>query len=182
MKPILFSTEMVKAILDGRKTMTRRVFKSRTARYCIGDELWVRETWCERNAYMYEDNTSGYLYKADNFDEMDVKWRPSIFMPKEASRIFLKITDVRVEHLQDITNADAKSEGAEFWNLASDCKKESEFVTEYFGEYCHEEKRDYRKGFQILWDSINKKRGYSWDTNPIVLVYSFERMQNEKKQ
>ena len=116
-KPILFNTEMVRAILDGRKSCTRRVVKPQpTARYgaqCIkppyqsGDILYVRETWKRalNGYYYYED------WQRDDIADI-TKWKPSIHMPKEAARIWLKVTDVRVERLQDITEDGAKAEGA----------------------------------------------------------------------
>lgn len=139
MKPILFNTEMVQAILEGRKTMRRVVkpqppieaiysyiseelisekltehfvtFADGTGKtlspqvklpYQPGDILWVRETWAKR---IHSDNR--YYYKADNnlgaiFNREDDKWRSPIFMPREAARIFLRVTDVRVERVQDI--------------------------------------------------------------------------------
>lgn len=138
-KPILFNTDMVRAILDGRKTVTRRVIPEHIidkyydydewcncvmpsdihcvrayekqffidyTRYQKGDILYVRETW--------KPAKNGYFYKADWEKESiaDItKWRPSIHMPKEAARIFLKVTDVRVERLQDITEEQAVKEG-----------------------------------------------------------------------
>lgn len=123
-KPILFNTQMVRAILDGRKTCTRRIVKPQpTAHYgmqCIkppyqpGDILYVRETWSLRF------DGEKYFYKADKntsreekrlLDYNDVKWRPSIHMPKEAARIWLKVTNVRVERLQKITEAQTEEEG-----------------------------------------------------------------------
>ena len=141
-KPILFSTPMVQAILDGRKTMTRRVIKPQpmimangkplngyndsmikaagefpTPKYQPGDILWVRETWfredCTPDCAGQEDenecpfNRVGnacYGYKAQYLTggDDDIKWRPSIYMPKEAARVFLRVTGVRVERVQDI--------------------------------------------------------------------------------
>lgn len=143
-KPILFNTEMVRAILDGRKTCTRRICKDanectvpdmefynadrrtyavhnfvdkehteqlstaeRTCPICTGDILYVRETW--------KKAPNGYYYYEDwqRNDIADVtKWKPSIHMPKEAARIWLKVTDVRVERLHEITEDGAKAEGA----------------------------------------------------------------------
>lgn len=176
-KPILFSTEMVRAILEGRKSQTRRVIKpqpdgeikanipyefygTKTERIftdtkaylapcSVGDILWVRETWAK-------DDT--YYYKADgSCGSRCGKWKPSIHMPKEAARIWLEVTDVRVERLQEITEEDARAEGA----LPT------------------REERGYnccRDEFITLWDSINSKRGYGWDTNPWVWVIEFERI------
>lgn len=183
MKPILFSTPMVQAILDGRKTMTRRVIKTddspdnwqislagtsivRTkpydailSRYKVGDILWVRETWVEMHG--------AYFYRADIDESVKALmephgavWKPSIFMPREAARIFLRVTDVRVERLQDILCGDMKREG---------CIPDT--VTG--GQY-QQWQRDY---WIPLWDSINAKRGYGWYTNPWVWVYTFERVE-----
>lgn len=124
--------------------------------YQPGDILYVRETWSELS--------SGYEYKADgeNIDHLGnmIKWKPSIRMPKEAARIFLKVTDVRVERLHDITSEQIGREGVEV-------------------EYPHvlngEEKR---YAFSTLWNSTIKKSDlerYGWDANPYVWVISFER-------
>ena len=130
-KPILFNTEMVRAILDGRKSCTRRLVKPEpqgyfevseeplyiydtdgnqgkiTPPYQPSDILYVRES--------YSELTFGYVYKADgeNIDHLGnvIKWHPSIHMPKEAARIWLKVTDVRVERLQEMTDDDAEAEG-----------------------------------------------------------------------
>ena len=195
-KPILFNTEMVRAILDGRKTCTRRLVKPQPDEkhtyplgfvtdstekkevgcfgfgineyggsiqyakppygYAPGDILYVRETWSELS--------SGYEYKADgeNIDHLGnmIKWRPSIHMPKEAARIWLKVTDVRVERLQEITSEQISREGVEV-------------------EYPHvlngEEKR---YAFSTLWNSTIKKSDldhYGWNANPWVWVIEFER-------
>lgn len=174
MKPILFSTEMVRAILDGRKTMTRRVVKSDAkfiqwqpvvlngyggfcdehgnpvkCRYEIGDTLWVRETW-QTARYAPPGSTkleNVYIYKADggSFGEYEItKWEPSIFMPLEACRLYLRITDIRVERLQDITEEDAIAEGVERNPEAAD------------------------------WAVMCGKE--SWDANPYVWVIKFERI------
>ena len=211
-RPILFSGPMVRAILDGRKTMTRRVVKPQPhegvdavewqdqiivgmnvpdqsgfammrdgvieseAISCPygapGDRLWVRETFgfgsgfggktrkvfykCSRHdvpaAYCCDwgpdDPSNGYIAPDDH-------WRPSIHMPRWASRITLEITGVRVERLQDITDADALAEGA-----------------------CHPDPsaKDgcYRSAFEGLWESINGAA--SWDANPFVWVVEFRRV------
>lgn len=190
--PILFNTEMVRAILDGRKTCTRRICKDaneytvpdmdfynadrrtyavhnfvdkehteqlstaeRTCPICTGDILYVRETWKEapKGYYYYED------WQKDDIADV-TKWKPSIHMPKEAARIWLKVTDVRVERLRDITPEQIGREGVEV-------------------EYPHvlngEEKR---YAFSTLWNSTIKKSNlnrYGWDANPWVWVIEFER-------
>ncbi len=199
-KPILFNAEMVRAILDGRKSCTRRAIKPQPDekhtyplgfitdstekkevgcfgfavneyggsiqyvkppyRYAPGDILYVRETW--------KKAPNGYFYYEDwlRNDIADVtKWKPSIHMPKEAARIWLKVTDVRVERLQEITSEQISREGVEV-------------------EYPHvlngEEKR---YAFSTLWNSTIKKSDidrYGWDANPYVWVISFERCEKSE--
>lgn len=209
-KPILFnkqiSTEMVRAILDGRKTCTRRLVKFlpgensqwtgyikdglmlyngrnepciRKVPYQLGDILYVRETWCGLpvNEAGHMRGHTIYYYKADG--ELRPKgwrgtWHPSIHMPKEASRIWLKVTDVRVERLQSITVEGAIREGAE-------------------GEKCHHTNAGAfgctdcmntgwieppQVEFMQIWNSTIKKSDidrYGWDANPWVWVIEFER-------
>ncbi|MGI5066112.1 EVE domain-containing protein [Treponema putidum] len=150
-KPILFSSEMVRAIIEGRKTETRRIAKSGKAPYKISDILYVRETWAKT-----QDGT--YLYKADPMykdmqpGDFGFYWKPSIHMPKAAARIFLEVMQVRKEKLQDITEDGAQKEGVE--------------KTYPFG---------FRTVFKKLWDRLNKKTGYNWDANPDVWVIEFKR-------
>lgn len=187
-KPILFSTPMVQAILEDRKTKTRRVMTPQPvidnsnmwnwkdcqwmngglgfpasgiedhAKYLPGDILWVRETWNEA----FKDNActqhAHYIYRTDS--PGIERWRPSIFMPKEAARIFLRVKNVRVERLQEISEVDAQAEGIKIGRDFPGC-----------GNACV----NYRTAFSLLWDSINAKRGFGWDTNPWVWVYEFER-------
>ena len=148
LKPILFNTQMVRAILEGRKTVTREVIKPR---YREGDVLYVRETWAPWS------RTEGIMpkihYKADGENLPGVKWRPSIHMPIEAARIFLRVTDMRVERLQDITIDDALHEGAD--------------ISQGF------------KDFARIWDltiPIKDIEEYGWKANPWVVVISFEKI------
>lgn len=170
--PILFNTEMVLAILDGRKTATRRVIKYNRRGIAIqpphkGDLLYVRETWAP-------DGESGYLYRADanpnaggfirdkNGKVHAPRWRPSIHMPKEAARIWLKVTDVRAEDLRDITEADAVKEGLyKGWSLG---ERGSLALTA-------------RQAFMWLWMHLTGKGPpeYTWACNPRVWVIEFER-------
>ena len=200
MKPIIFSTPMVQAILDGRKTQTRRVVKingypitspdesleltkegliyhsinSMSGYYkppCQpGDILWVREAWSEHQEY-YNNSAKvfaepHYIYKADGVYAN--KWRPSIFMPREAARLFLRVKTVRVERLQEITLEDIEHEG-----LYCD----PPYTKEHYA---------YEPGMRIhwikLWDSLNAKRGYGWDTNPWVWVIEFEKISKEEAE
>ena len=199
MKPIIFSTPMVQAILDGKKTQTRRVIKIDDApenwkisiagtsivrtepydvklpRYAAGDNLWVRETFCE---VPYEHNhvpikgghitIPKYAYKADSERDYTGIWKSSIHMPREAARIFLRVKTVRVERLQDITPKDAWDEG---------CRIGNSFPWEEHIPELQQQCRDIL--FIPLWDRFNRKRGYGWDTNPWVWVYEFEKINKE---
>lgn len=153
MKPILFSTPMVQAILKGQKRQTRRVVKppkksTDMPPHRPGDILWVRETWQHTKILNLHpsDEDYGYVYRADGGDWEYIdgwKWRPSIFMPKEACRLWLKVTNVRVERLQSISEADAKAEGF-----------------------------DSVDSFFALWQKINGTESLA--ANPWVWVYEFE--------
>lgn len=182
-RPILFSAPMVRAILAGTKTQTRRVitkfpwkfdgdnFMREFAHHDCpmghpGDRLWVRETWAEtinvndmspwpdRPHRFFEESGSAVIYRADgewewldddgSIDEGHSSWKPSIFMPRWASRITLEITKVRVQRLQEISEEDAKAEGC-----------------------------SHVESFSNLWDSLNAKRGHSWESNPWVWVIEF---------
>ncbi|MDH0718217.1 hypothetical protein [Acinetobacter junii] len=208
LRPILFNTPMVKAILEGRKTQTRRVMRRQPdkverfkhgvetadtdARYAIlrcynrpkmfkkcnsgwfadasyktpftefnvGDHLWVRETWrkydcdeCPCYEYCNCPPHGTYLYYADCLDD-EAKWKPSIHMPRSASRILLEITNIRVERVQDISEADATAEGM----IADD-------------DYCAEEY------FSILWNELNGWAEKGWNANPWVWCIEFRVIQ-----
>jgi hypothetical protein len=169
--PILFSAPMVRAILEGRKAQTRRVIKPQPTEsnvdtvsisYCPygepGGRLWVRETWAG-------DDWTGYAYKATDPDALPFgeevsfeKWKPSIHMPRGASRITLEIMNVRVEKLQSIDNHESWREGIpEFGNwIENDGEAKDEFAR--------------------LWNKINEARGYGWNTNPWVWVIEFRKL------
>ena len=182
-KPILFSGPMVRAIIEGRKTMTRRVVKRNCAgraelhgkQWHIqdpnsvlacpygqpGNTLWVRETWgiheCADAMYQRDrcEVGRGLLhYQADEGLHPVPRWRSPRFMPRWASRITLRVMSVRVERLQEITREDAKAEGAEE-------AEEGSLIGPRFN-------------FMNLWDSINAKRGYGWAVNSWVWVVGFE--------
>lgn len=108
-RPILFSAPMVRAILDNKKTMTRRIYKPRFDSWQVGDRLWVRETYAiTRLGGKYPTTVH---YKADEIPS--AKWKPSIFMPRKLSRILLEITELKRELLRDVSEADALREGFE---------------------------------------------------------------------
>lgn len=205
-KPILFNTEMVRAILDGRKTCTRRICKDaseytvpdmdfynaekrtyavhnfadqehteqlstaeRSCPICPGDILYVRETWYK--------SPLRYIYRADYSDtekfyrdgkEIEMKWHPSIHMPKDAARIWLKVTDVRVERLQEITGQDVLKEG-----LNSHVHPQASYFD-----------GNQREMFEKLWNSTIKKSDldrYGWDASPYVWVIEFERCEKPEE-
>ena len=197
-KPILFNTEMVRAILDGRKSCTRRLvrflpgenpqwtgyirdglmlYNGRNepcitkAPYQPGDILYVRETWCDDRQFTHDSTPGRYFYKAS--ESGNFKWKPSIHMPKEAARIWLKVTDVRVERLQDITPKDAENEGV--GNLFYEDIGYSE---KNYGTEVDLEHGIAKEQFAWLWESTIKKSDidrYGWNVNPWVWVISFER-------
>ncbi len=226
--PILFNTEMVRAILAGRKTVTRRVVKPPVPKPCElrkmqegyhagewhlycedplldkpnkspwgaqflppfqpGDILYVRETWTrlywvdmegcthyDKLMYYYAADGAPdiILRDVDGFAEEDqrIRWRPSIHMPKEAARLFLRVTDVRVQRLQDMTTDDAKAEGAETDDWLENCEEASAVglstwsLREYFG-------------YHIWASTLNGRdanKRYGWEANPWVWVICFER-------
>ena len=185
MKPILFNTEMVRAIIDGRKTATRRLVKPQDLRvldspyhrkhpevsdkvllerlceppYLPGDILYVRETWA---AWSRTEGTAPEIhYKADGESLQGVKWRPSTHMPREAARLFLRVKDVRVERLRPMGLDDFEEEG----------------VSTIAGLW------DTTAMFADLWDNTIKKSEipiYGWDANPWVWVIEFERISREE--
>ena len=209
-RPILFSGPMVRAILAGTKTQTRRVVKPqpqgndlhictnaydwqacedgflhgliagdhgydalsfRCPHGAPGARLWVRETWAyERDGTGCPDDT-GILYRATDpgwdDEETGLRWRPSIFMPRSASRILLEITEVRVERLQAIREEDARAEGITDGGCLN-CGN-----SEPCG--CPDPSPDARDAFAWLWQSINGS--HSWHANPWVWVVEFRRVQ-----
>jgi hypothetical protein len=194
-RPILFSGPMVRAILEGRKTQTRRVIKpdwrfdtmtrsvwdyldegseldmAKAVHYCPhgrrGDLIWVRETFCP-------DWTDHPIYQADGGSAVDAgyksepKWRPSIHMPRSACRLVLTIEHVRPERLQSISHHDIEQEGVIAVHPPAP-----------IGEFSA------LQMFQATWDALNDKRGYGWDTNPWVWRICFrvqESRQHEPKR
>lgn len=230
-KPILFNTEMVRAILDGRKTCTRRLVKFlpgensqwtgyikdglmlyngrnepciRKAPYQLGDILYVRETWQCWRAHRYEA-TADIRFRAggddvrlqfangntDSIDRLDYdtfvhkwfsyngEWKPSLFMPKEAARIWLKVTGVRMKRLQEMKPVDVIKEGAypDCWdclNTYGESGSQCCYGTEEECSQCDEVMMEWEK----LWNSTIKKSDldrYGWNANPYVWVIEFER-------
>lgn len=208
-RPILFNGDMVRAILDGRKTCTRRVIKpqweecphckyvhneyiydkmaenvycarcgyplepERRSPYQLEDILYVRETWGHPISL---NSDKQYVFRADKIAESGFEndshiWHPSIHMPKEAARIWLKVKNVRVERLQDITAEQVVKEGTT--GLTMDLIQSSD-----------ELKRHYDIPFAVLWDSTIKKADrnlYGWAANPRVWVIEFERCEKPEE-
>lgn len=208
--PILFNTEMVLAILDGRKTVTRRLIKpqqligllpdkckngtpneflkekkymfkpycdmtdaelikaSYNLPYHPGNILYVRETWYkDPYRYLYRANHSKREKFYCNGEEIDIKWHPSIHMPKEAARIFLKVKDVRVERLQDMNEVDTAKEGIRT-DIQTHRLDDPDFIENFGGIEL----------FKDLWNSTIKKSDtdrYGWNANPWVWVIEFEQ-------
>jgi len=218
-RPIIFSAKSVRAILDGRKTQTRRVIKPqppviwdickpivhkdghiiswcfmnskdpdyhgypKKPKYKVGDLLWVRETFrygrfalgCGGYAYGVEYKTGGikftkkarkYAKQRQNKDKnkQHARWRSPIFMPKWAARIWLEITNIRVERVQDISEEEVQKEG---W------PRDQEMMPLINTDY------KAKRWFQALWDSLNAERGFGWYKNPRVWVIEFKRIQND---
>lgn len=164
---------MVKAILDGSKTHTRRLRKQY---YSAGDVLYVRENTMFHpcNNWLYKAGMGRVKYCADMTDREMARaknegWKikPSIHVPKVFSRIKLMVIRVWEERLQDISDEDAQAEGTKL--LVSYKKLKVWGRPAEFG-YLH---KSYREAFMYLWDSINAKGGHGWDTNPIVYATEF---------
>ncbi len=167
-KPILFKPEMVRAICLGRKTQTRRVVCSAhedpIIKYRQGDLLWVRETFCWGSDG--EPGAQDFVIYRANYAGPEEKlfrpWTPSIFMPRRASRITLEVTNVRAQRLQQISPIDSIAEGVECAICADTGMKN-----------CKNGCFAAVASFRDLWDSINAKRGFGWESNPWVAALEF---------
>lgn len=219
-RPIIFSGPMVRALLNSRKTQTRRVLKPQPTADCAGfekvfavppffeardsrgrpihpfpvgdgcaspfppvthapgDLMWVREAWAQVGGF-----DPGYLvYRStypnclppgvenvpEDIREAGYRWHPSIHMPRWASRLTLEITDVRVQRLQDISEDDARAEGVLWVPGHGEITYDEMQIEPGWSNYlcC-------RQGFEVIWDSLNSKRGWSWRENPWVVALTF---------
>ena len=190
-KPILFSGPMVQALLAGRKTQTRRVintkggpnnifggawtddyvlapgnaeWRAKQIPFAVGDLLWVRETHAILPPFaMGEDPTCIQKEGWPNKSPATVirKWKPGIHMPRWASRLTLKVTDVRAERLKKISTDDAVAEGIEPNGAGLVLSDDGPPMTA-------------RAAYRELWNSLNEARGFGWDVNPWVAAYTFE--------
>ena len=179
---MIFNTEMVKAILEDRKIQTRRPKKKEKCDYKIGQKIYVREKFrLEKGDFLPTLETElakkmyPVYYASDNprYRDQD-KWKPSIHMPKEYARIWLEITDIRVERIQDISMMDASCEG-----IHSEFDGTHIWYENYLGDGMFKYFEGAIPSFKSLWDSIYKKQGFGWDKNPFVWVYGFKRVENE---
>ena len=173
-RPIIFSTPMVKAILDGRKTVTRRIAWRRTKtkreygpaiwmKIHVGDRLWVREAFAPCEGFA--------LYRADEPKPTPDRWSPSIHMPRWASRITLEVTAVRLEQLQEITEADCLAEGPYRHDEPSQITGGIMVLPEPEKPWLRSTPRAW---YRELWDSLHGSG--AWAANPEVVVISFRRI------
>lgn len=201
-KGLQFKADMVRSILDGKKTMTRRLVKPQPETRCGEIEVWdkssesrvpmdaesfanefapyqpgqilyVKETFCAgrpatpnglgicvREKWSKPEMGDKVVYKASSdYGPHPPPWTSSMFMPRWAARIWIEITAVRCERLQDISEEDAEAEGVDFLRHHPDS----------------DETLSARKLYEILWDHINKKPGTRWSDNPFVFCYAFKR-------
>lgn len=229
-KPILFNTDMVRAIMDGRKSCTRRLVKPQPdekhtfplgfvtdstekkevgcfgfgineyggsiqyakPQYQPGDILYVRETWHRytkrvgKGEGCHLEEHYGYKASIANSEDAEEPWKPSIHMPKKAARIWLKVTNVSVERLQEITEAQTEEEGflftppclhrtgENYCDIDGPCGSKIKYCDMSAGELFG----------KVLWDSTIKKSDidiYGWDANPWVWVIEFERCEKPKE-
>lgn len=199
-RPLLMCGEMVRATLADIKTQTRRVAdafvsKSYAADYCPygkpGDRLWVRETWRPQDGMTIECQYADEIeYRADGDrpkQPTDCYWKPSIFLPRWACRLVLEIVAVRVERVQDISEADCKAEGVSLpWAEVNGQKRPLLRLTGKYppGDYLEPlvDRKPWtatellRAHYASLWDTLNAKRGFSWASNPWVWVVEFKRL------
>lgn len=218
MKSIIFNTEMVRAILDGRKTVMREYIKKSDGfefcdpdggvlfehsistgsimagclrmiqpKYGVGDILYVKETFMEHHTFVIETTlpNPNILYKAD-YNELDAdmmacgidQWKPPIHMPKEAARLFLRVTGVRIERLHDIKGYETFWEGIDSGICKSQCHNDYHCYINIANNCCSA-----INAYKNLWNSNIKQSEldqYGWDANPLVRVYEFEVISKEE--
>lgn len=172
-RPMLFSTPMVQALLNGTKTQTRRLFNEtiqlgnfdetlKKSILKVGSIIWVRET------FAHSLNSNEFCYKADTdnpiYLDKSWKWKPSLFMPKSACRLFLEVTEIRIERLNEISESDAIAEGIEY---------STEFGYKLYSKNSFFSKHlSASDSYMSLWEFINGQN--SWQENPFVFVYTFK--------
>lgn len=170
-RPIIFSGPMVRALLDGRKTQTRRLASSPLRRCEVGDRLYVRESWCQA------DTPTGFAYMADHSgNPRGMGWRPSIHMPRSASRLTLIVEDVRFQPLQEISEADAIAEGIELIS----CRCSDGVTRDLWHGLAYAGNETPIPAYADLWDSLHNPNGYcavdeptGWAANPEIVALTF---------
>lgn len=206
--PIIFSGPMVRALLDGRKTMTRRILKpqpeiflidgkpapvtilhvdgdprprvaigrvltAQTVRFAVGDRLWVRESFFLADAYLEAKKFTGGSYKADELNPHGLKltgWRPSIYMPRWASRLTLVVAATKIERLQEIGKDDALAEGVQHrWLKSASCAPRSLYYVA--DSECEHSGPSAQAAFEMLWCSLHGAG--AWDDDPWVAALTF---------
>lgn len=189
-RPILFNSDMVRAILAGRKTQTRRPVMRTVAPPTrlrgnhvlpcpLGqpdDRLWVKETFARHPDY------AQMVYRVDGeeFEDADgftwrPKWSPSIHMPRKLSRITLEITDLGIKRMRDMTSNDAIAEGAYEISRVGDEPASATWTMGASQEWRYDSPL---QAFEALWNSIYAQRGFGWDVNPWVWVITFKRVED----
>lgn len=193
-RPILFSAPMVRALLDGKKSQTRRVLRQQPhtrpeiegdageemavydgdrcygrwpAPYRIGDRLWARETW-QVPALCDPQYRATDTVRVGHWNPESGPWRSPIHMPRWASRLTLTVSEVRVQRLQEISEEDAVAEGIKVVNPAA-----GYYVSPAHPDGKHRFGDNAYEMFCHLWDSLNASRGYGWDANPWVAALTF---------
>lgn len=191
MKPLMFSTPMVRALKAGEKSQTRRVVPAEIddeqdrLRYAIkrfgnvGDRIWVKETWRPKHTgkkpsidVKYDDPIE---YRADFPDDYKqprgASWGSVMYMAKSSSRFILTITELLIQRLQDITEDDAKAEGAKcIWEVPLGA---ADSFVQLGAALNGQVPGSYRRGYRDAWDKINDRPGHTWDDNPFVVAVSF---------
>ena len=188
-RPILFSGPMVRALLAGRKSQTRRLPTPQWRKLAAGDVLWVRETW-----YPRPTPPGGAMFRADwkppaagipfAAGPMNVQWESPLFMPRSMARILLQVTEVRFDLLQAITEGDAQAEGVEPERdehgvaiVREDrCPNPLLYIDGTTGNRLHDIRAAlaYRPHYAALWDTLHRKPGTRWGDNPEVAVVCFK--------
>jgi len=202
-RPIIFSAEMVRAILEGRKTQTRRPIKPQPPEgykdpfYKRDEQRWFfrgitpvvvwpikglkapgrpgDRLWIKETWRNNGRCENGIQYKADMPEEIvsGFMWKSPIYMPRWASRITLEIMDIRVERIQDITEKDFFAEGSYFY------EKEPGFSAWHIGSFSSlVNENTWKNAFAQLWDSFGIKKGFGWDMNPWVWVIKFKKLED----
>jgi len=170
--PISFSQEELHGIFDGTRTQFRYVIDAPNEshlQYQVGDMLWIRERW------MYTDGAYIHRFGNDDLDTPGMKWRSPADMVRAAARLFLKVTDVRIQRLQDITPQEAIAEGS--YLIKCSCNRRNAGIT--IRGKLHPQQVCYKCGIEIshLWDGHHERAEHTWDANPWVAANTFQKIE-----